>query len=158
MKTILSVLVFMSLLSSCRDSPRESQLEAKVVPGKSAPVANKQPVTEQMPMAPMQGPSKREVLRQLRRYRNGPLEITLGRNAPQFFIRFSDGYFELLPLVLDVAKANQAGEKRYAEGNYMPEMDWQYLAPGEPIIRESSLQLFISKLESWPGWVDVQKE
>jgi hypothetical protein len=109
-------------------------------------------------MAPFGGPSKKEVMQQLRRHRAGPVEITLGRMQPQFIIQCADTECALRPLVLDEEKANEAGGRALAEGrSWMPEMTWRYLSPGAPIIQDRTSESFIAKLEAWRGWADLAK-
>jgi hypothetical protein len=107
-------------------------------------------------MAPFMGPDKKQVMNRLRRFKKGSLEITLGRYQPQFVIRLSTDRFELLPLELDNAKADEAAALHQAEGYYQPEMDWVHLAPGNPIIKTTTLKSFIAEIDSWEGWTAVR--
>jgi hypothetical protein len=107
-------------------------------------------------MAPFIGPDKRVVMNELRRHRKGPLQITLGHGSPEYVLRVAGSRYELCPLVLDSAKAELSSRTRMAEGYYVPEMNWAFLSPGAPIILESDLKPFLSKLESWPGWEEMR--
>jgi hypothetical protein len=107
-------------------------------------------------MAPFKAPNKKEVLNTLQHHNGGPIEITLGMYSPQFIIRYANGQYELLRLILNKAKAEKAAVQRLAEGCYQPEMDWQFLKPGDPIFLELNIESFILKLNSWPGWADIQ--
>lgn len=110
-------------------------------------------------MAPFIGPTKQEVLQLLNQHRQHAetLPITLGKYQPQFTIRFHQQQYELLPLVLDEVHAAENARHRMAEGNYVPEMVWTSLREGMPIIQESSVDVFIKKLDDWSGWIQLNK-
>ena len=108
-------------------------------------------------MAPFIGPNKKAVIKALRRFKKGRFEnITLGRYEPKFVIHFIEGGYRLSPLVVNEAKAAHIARERQAEGYYVPEMVWQSLEPGAPVIEEPDLSLFIRRLESWPGWGEAE--
>jgi hypothetical protein len=58
--------------------------------------------------------------------------------------------------VLDAARADEDRRRRIAEGSYMPEMIWAFLVPNVAIIQEADINLFIKKLELWPGWEQLK--
>jgi hypothetical protein len=108
-------------------------------------------------MAPFVGPGKKEVMKKLNRSKKGPLEvISLGRGSPQFVIRFADNHYELSPLESNPKIEEQIIQKGKSEKYLVPEMLWESLSPGAPIIRETDLRTFLLKLDSWPGWPDVE--
>lgn len=108
-------------------------------------------------MAPFVGPGKKEVMKKLNHHKNGPLEvISLGRGSPQFVIRFADNHYELSPLESNPKIEERITRKGQSEGYLVPEMLWGSLSPGTPIIRETDLRTFLLKLDSWPGWPDVE--
>lgn len=109
------------------------------------------------PMAPFIGPGKKDVINELRRHKKTPVTITLGLYDPQFLVRYAEGFYALLPLVLNQEKAMDSARQKQEEGYYQPEMAWPYLEAGAPIIHESNRELFISKLEAWPGWREVEQ-
>jgi hypothetical protein len=118
--------------------------------------ASAQTVSTEEPMAPFVGPGKKAVMKQLHRHKKGSLVITVGRDSPQFVIRFVDNRYELSPLESNPKIEEQITRKGQSEGYLVPEMLWGSLFPGTPIIRESDLRTFLSKLDSWPGWPDVE--
>lgn len=108
-------------------------------------------------MAPFVGPGKKEVMKKLNRPEKGPWEmISLGRGSPQFVIRFADNHYELNFLESNPKIEEQITRKGQSEGYLVPEMLWGSLSPGTPIIREADLRTFLLKLDSWPGWPDVE--
>jgi len=149
--SLFSLFVLLPLIFTCKETPEVQNQNNSA----QSTIINKSKDTEE-PMAPFIGPTKKEVINELRRHKKRPLTITLGRNVPQFLVRYSNDRYELLPLVLDEEKVKQGALQRQTEGYYVPEMDWQYLAPGAPIITDSNLKIFVSKLELWPGWIEVQ--
>jgi hypothetical protein len=139
--------------SGCRDRHTAADQDA---PARAA--ANRPVAAGEAPMAPFGGPSKKQVMQQLRQHRAGPVEITVGRMQPQFVIQCADTAGALRPLVLHVEKADEAGERALAEGrSWMAEMTWCYLSPGAPIIQDRTIESFIAKLEAWRGWADLPK-
>ena len=118
--------------------------------------ASTETVTTEAPMAPFVGPGRIKVMKELNRHKKGPLVITLGRGSPQFVIRFADNRYELSPLESNPKIEEQITRKGQSEGFLVPEMLWGSLFPGTPILRESDLPTFLAKLDSWPGWPDVE--
>ncbi|HEX2586389.1 MAG TPA: hypothetical protein VHL14_14780 [Steroidobacteraceae bacterium] len=109
-------------------------------------------------MAPFVSPSKQAVIHALKTHRHDSddLPITLGKYQPQFVIRIHHQQYELVRLVLDEARAAEDRKRRTAEGYYMPEMSWAFLVPDVAVIQEADVNVFIKKLELWPGWEQLK--
>lgn len=105
-------------------------------------------------MAPFVGPSRAALVRLLRsRAVERRLPITLGEYSPQAIVeRDRDGRWLLRPLVLDEPRAREAGRRALAGGgSWMPEHEWEFLVPGEPLASAPALDQFIALIEklSW---------
>jgi len=91
-------------------------------------------------MAPFMGPDKQTDLKQLRSFlpkRHVP--ITLGRSAPQAVIENTGDVWVLVPLVVNREAANKAAHEANAAGRgWMPEMEFQFLERGEPLLEAQS--------------------
>src|SRR5207244_2507912 len=77
------------------------------------------------------------------------LPITLGDGAPQAVVqRDPGGRWTLRPLVLDEARAAAAR----TDGDWMPEHEWRFLAPGAPLISAPTRESFATAVEKsdWP--------
>lgn len=99
-------------------------------------------------MAPFMGPTKEALLEHLAGWRP-KLPITLGLYEPQAVVDRRRGRWVLVPLVMNHAKANTAGERALANGEpWMPEMTWQFLEEGPPLIDEPDKDAFIAAIRT----------
>lgn len=98
-------------------------------------------------MGPFAGP---DLTATIARLRDGQTPISLGQGTASHTVVRADGTYRLCPLVLDEERANAAGEEAIAAGRpWMPEMLFQFKAPGEPLIEERDLETFIEALSDW---------
>lgn len=100
-------------------------------------------------MAPFLGPSRKKVLKILSGFRpEKSLPITLGLYSPMAVILFESDTYQLVELVMDEKAARKEGERRLADGqDWMPEMTWQFLKRGRPLLKTASLKDFIEGLK-----------
>jgi hypothetical protein len=148
--TILSILFFSSPSQVDRMSSTDEAFSAQK--SRMGRVATDRPQPEPMsPMEPFLGPNKAAVLKQLRRHDGSDLEITLGKDQPQFIVRIQGARWQLLPLYLD-QKLEDEARKTDIGDYYMPEMMCRSLRPGAPLIDEKTSADFVRKLRVWEGW------
>jgi hypothetical protein len=94
-------------------------------------------------MAGFWGPTRKELLTRLRRA--AELPITLGDGAPQAVVERDGEDWVLRLLVHDRA----ALERAHAESTmWVPEMEFQFLVPGEAIVRAKTQQAFVAAIEA----------
>jgi hypothetical protein len=72
-------------------------------------------------------------------------DLTLGQGEPQAVVAVKNGKWTLSPLE---QRASSRPATPDSNGNLLPEMAWSELAPGTPIIEETSKSLFLKKLRA----------
>ena len=99
-------------------------------------------------MAPFLGPKRDVVLRMLEST-DVRLPMTLGKYSPAATIERDGADWVLRPLVLDKAACERAAKEALApggSGHWMPESEWQYLEPGDAIVRAPTREAFLAAL------------
>jgi hypothetical protein len=104
-------------------------------------------------MAPFLGPDRDTVLKRLRSLLPGrKVPITLGLYAPQAVVEEDGGRWRLCPLEMNREAARAAGERALADGGmWMPEMEWEFLEKGAPLLEADSAKELASLIEGIEG-------
>ncbi len=99
-------------------------------------------------MAPFVGPTRDALVRMLER-RAPRLPITLGHMTPQATVTCDGGVWRLVALAIDREAARRAGAEAIARGDgWMPEQEWQFLAPGRVLVEATTKDDFIAQLRA----------
>src|SRR5437868_9063870 len=99
-------------------------------------------------MAPFFGLTREQLLARLRSFWPR-LPITLGAGAPQAVVERDGADWVLRPLVHDRAALERARTESMASGGgWMPEMEFQFLAAGDAIVRAPTRKAFIAAIEA----------
>ena len=104
-------------------------------------------------MAPMIGPTRAALIRQLTSWLRPPrLPITLAVMEPRAVVRREGEAWLIVALVHDHAAAGRASEEALARGeSFMPEHTFRFMKEGEILLRAPTKRAFVEAIRVMDG-------